>query len=260
MKKTLIALAVTASAAVSGSVMAWDASGSGNPVVLSGLLTPQDNITPWEVAIGPAVTTLNADIKKGQKEVYIITENAIPVLGIRTAKAEAFPGQPGIAPQINYGGAVDVDNFAEGVTTLTLDVKNTAGVKIGTVTSSFFAGAGVSRVVPSEGKRDAYSAWSDGAFKGGLSTNSDGVIKGLGNVLNRVSALAPEIVANFDQQSAPDVSFWRSSDFSSEATIFSAFYGSGIEEGKSIRITLESPAGSDAIDWKADLPITVSYQ
>ncbi|HBB6736699.1 TPA: fimbrial protein [Salmonella enterica] len=261
MKKTLIALAVAASATVSGSVMAWDVSGSGNPVVLSGLLTPQDNTTPWEVAIGPAVTTLNADIKKGQKDVYIITENAIPVLGIRTVKAEAFQGQPGIAPQINYGGAVDVDNFAEGVTTLTLDVKNTAGVKIGTVTSSFFAGAGVSRLSTLDEKtRDVYSAWAEGAFEGGLATNSDGIVKGIGNVLNRVSALAPEIVANFNQQYASDVSHWRSTDFSSETTMFSAFYGSGIEEGKSIRITLEQPAGSDAIDWKADLPITVSYQ
>ncbi|ENK8257946.1 hypothetical protein AB4C84_004676, partial [Escherichia coli] len=47
MKKTLIALAVAASAAVSGSAMAWTANGTGGSVDLGGTLTPVTKATPW---------------------------------------------------------------------------------------------------------------------------------------------------------------------------------------------------------------------
>ncbi|EGJ4498914.1 hypothetical protein INB87_004741, partial [Escherichia coli] len=67
MKKTLIALAVAASAAVSGSAMAWTANGTGNSVELGGTLTPVEKVSPWEVKTGDAVTGLDAPIQKGQK-------------------------------------------------------------------------------------------------------------------------------------------------------------------------------------------------
>ncbi|EPA2893684.1 hypothetical protein ACQ1UY_000513 [Escherichia coli] len=124
MKKTLIALAVAASAVVSGSAMAagWEQNGTGTDVVLGGTLTPVAKVTPWEVKTGDAVTNLDAQVQKGQTSVTVSVNQAIPVLGIRTASTTPFQGKAGISPQIDYDGAVDVGGFSAGVTTLTLNV------------------------------------------------------------------------------------------------------------------------------------------
>ena len=260
MKKTLIALAVAASAAVSGSAMAWTANGTGDSVDLGGTLSPADVVTQWEVKTGNGVTTLNADVKKGQSVVNIAVKQAIPVLGIRTQTAEAFQGQPGIYPKINYGNAVDVDNFAEGVTTLTLDVKE-GDAKIGTMSVDFFAGAAVSRANVDGTPGDAYSAYSeDLAFSGGLGVASANIVNGLSEVIARVNAIDPEVGAHFNRQNSASVDNWRATAFEDVNTKYSAFYGSGIESGKTIRITLDKAVAGDAdISWKASLPVTVSY-
>ncbi|MWN89069.1 hypothetical protein GQN24_29560, partial [Escherichia coli] len=98
MKKTLIALAVAASAAVSGSAMAWTANGTGGSVDLGGTLTPVNVITPWEVKVGAAVNGLDASIRKGDTGADIPVKKAISVLGIRTIKSAVFTGQQGISP------------------------------------------------------------------------------------------------------------------------------------------------------------------
>lgn len=101
MKKTLIALAVAASAAVSGSAMAWTANGTGNSVDLGGTLTPVEKVTPWEVKTGAAVTGLDAQVTQGQTMVDVAVKKAIPVLGIRTQEVgKSFPAQAGINPAI----------------------------------------------------------------------------------------------------------------------------------------------------------------
>ncbi|EES4634805.1 TPA: hypothetical protein ACGTEY_004660, partial [Shigella sonnei] len=131
MKKTLIALAVAASAAVSGSAMAWTANGTGGSVDMGGILSPAHKVTPWEVKVGDAVKGLDAKIEKGQKTVEISLKSAIPLLGIRTQTSEVFHGQEGITPQISYGSAIDVHSFKEGMAPLTLEVKDSKGAKIG---------------------------------------------------------------------------------------------------------------------------------
>ncbi|HDX9865183.1 TPA: hypothetical protein RO222_004855 [Escherichia coli] len=258
MKKTLIALAVAASAAVSGSAMAWTANGTGSSVDLGGTLTPVEKATPWEVKTGAAVTGLDAQIQKGQKEVSISVKKAIPVLGIRTVNAAAFVGQPGIAPHINYGGAVNLSGFNNGVTTVTLDIAGSEGAKIGTMSADFLAAAGISRVGEDN---DAYSAYAYEArgFTGGLGDASEKVLPNLAEVLNRVNALDSEISANFVQQGQKDIGTWRASLFERNDATYSAFYGSGIEQGKIIKLTLDEPAGADEITWKASLPVTVTY-
>lgn len=127
MKKTLIALAVAASAAVSGSAMAWTANGTGGSVDLGGTLTPIEKVTPWEAKVGDAVTGLDAQIHKGDTKVDIPVKTAISVLGIRTAQKAAFQGQAGIAPQIDFKGAVAYEKFSGSVTDLTLSVTDNQG-------------------------------------------------------------------------------------------------------------------------------------
>lgn len=94
---------------------------------------------------------------------------------------------------------------------------------------------------------------------GGLNTTYYSGIED-GSHLARVSALDPEIVVNFvdvgNNFSAGAVSV----DFNEPGVKFNSFYGSGIEKDQTIKITLDSPAESDAITWKASLPVVVSYQ
>ncbi|MGG5039621.1 F4 family fimbrial subunit [Escherichia coli] len=254
MKKTLIALAVAASAAVSGSAMAWTANGTGGSVGLGGTLTPTDVVTPWEVKVGAAVNGLNADIRKGDTKVDIPVKNTIPVLGIRTVKAEAFAGSPGLSPQISYGNAVNVDAFEASVAPLTLEVKNVNDAKIGSLTTDMFAQARTSIMGGWEGKFWNYASQAGQGFFGGLPKSADKVAS-----VDRVDELMPEAGQNYVNQSAPEAGV-NFTTFTGLTSTHSAYYFSVIESGKSIKITLEQPAASDAIAWKASLPVTVSYQ
>ncbi|HDW2448439.1 TPA: hypothetical protein RLU78_003483 [Escherichia coli] len=264
MKKTLIALAVAASAAVSGSAMAWEANGTGGSVNIGGSLTPAENITPWEVKTGAAVTGLDADINKGQSVVNIAVDQAIPVLGIRTVSATAFPGQDGINPQIDFHGAIDPTQFEAGKTQLVIDVKADDGVnKIGSLQTALTAVGIFSWKNISNNNGNNYSIAASeqpgDMFKGGLSTTMAG-----GVTTTEAQQIAPVIfpgsMDNFTDQETPSLNKYSASIAAGDAT-YSAFYASGIEAGKVIKLTLDSPAQGDApITWKASLPITVSYQ
>lgn len=134
-----------------------DSNGSGGSVELGGTLTPAEKVTLWEVKTGDTVTNLDAQIQKGQQNVDIVVKKAIPVLGIRNADENGFAGiaSGNIIPQITYeNNAVDVNSFSNGITTLTLDVHNESGDKIGIMTTLFSAAA--------------YSSWDDGNNTGSV--------------------------------------------------------------------------------------------
>ncbi|HFW3352347.1 TPA: hypothetical protein ACIVDT_003547 [Salmonella enterica subsp. enterica serovar Eastbourne] len=259
MKKTLIALAVAASAAVSGSAMAWTANGSGGSVDLGGSLTPVEKVTPWEVKVGAVVNDLNGAVQKGQKEVSVVVNKAIPVLGIRNANANGFKGGIGIKPQIDYNNAVDLSSFKNGTTTLTLPVKNNSDNIIGSMTVPFSAGAVSSWGSPTNagGTKNLYATNSDASFYGGLGYNRESIrAEGNGALIN---SLSPEYMEKWKVQGT-----WEGPGeetfVGGETTNFFGVYGSGIEQGKTIQITLEQAASGDApIQWKASLPVIVSY-
>ncbi|EKS5501001.1 hypothetical protein QB863_003995 [Escherichia coli] len=263
MKKTLIALAVAASAAVSGSAMAWTANGTGGNVDLGGTLTPADFVTPWEVKVGDAVMGLNAPIKKGHTTAEISLSSAIPVLGIRTQSSDVFTAQTGITPQINYQNTVNVDGFNNGETTLTLDVTDSAKNKIGSMTASFSAAAIVSVTnLSSKGVSwdSAYASASGKAFFGGVGKAGSGVLN-YDAAYSLINGLSPEFLANFNKHGVSSAGSEKYEyDFSSSKYNYSAAYGSGIKSGQTITITLDNAAtGNDAIEWKASLPVTVTY-
>ncbi|WP_105453992.1 hypothetical protein [Escherichia coli] len=137
MKKTLIALAVAASAAVSGTSMAavgeWTPGGASDSFKMGGTLVVTGTSTsPWEVKVANAVSGLTGELKAGETEATIgILTKPASVLSIRTISEQAINGANGITPQIDYGKAVDLDSFNAGLTKLTLDVYNDASQKIG---------------------------------------------------------------------------------------------------------------------------------
>ncbi|HAZ3488676.1 TPA: hypothetical protein J1W15_003872 [Escherichia coli] len=258
MKKTLIALAVAASAAVSGSAMAWTANGTGGSVDLGGTLTPVTKATPWEVKVGDAVTGLDGQIQKGQKEISISVKNAIPVLGIRNADENGFKGQMGIKPQIDYKGAVKIDDFQNGTTKVYMKVRNEAGGIIGSLEAPFSAAALSSwNNNGSKQSRALYASSGEYSFYGGLGKNS-GAVRTSGSY-QLISGLSSEFIEKWKQQGNYDSTSANEQFASTSATYWGA-YGSGIEKGQTIKITLEEAASGDApIKWKASLPITVTY-
>ena len=256
MKKTLIALAVAASAAVSGSAMAWTANGTGGSVNLGGTLTPVEKVTPWEVKVGDAVTGLDAQIAESSTVVKIPVEKMISVLGIRTNSS--FPGQLGIDPEISYGGKVNIDGFDHtGQTTLTLDVMSD-GKKIGTMASPFWAAAQAvwKSQDGSAARFSVYAPDDSEAFFGGLGKTSEHVSS---DAWNLVAAVFPDAEDKYDTQGVT-ISGTNMVKFDHDDTLYNAFYGSGIQAGSVVTINLDSPAtkGTD-IAWTATLPVQVAY-
>ncbi len=260
MKKTLIALAVAASAAVSGSAMAWAPNGTGGSVDLGGTLTPVEKVTPWEVKMGSEITGLDASIGRGQKVVEVkMPKNAL-IMGIRTQTKDTFPGWASdITPSIDFNGAVNLDSFSNGVATLTLDVKQ-GGDKIGTMQASFESGAEASFRGEGEdaNKYTLFAPRMGNAFFGGLSKTAEGASQSGYYLVKKYDA---EVVANYNVQNISGDAIKEEISFNDGVKSYSGFYGAGIPADSSIVITLDQAASSDApIQWKASLPVTVSYQ
>ena len=262
MKKTLIALAVAASAAVSGSAMAWTANGTGGSIDLGGTLTPEKSVSPWEVQVG-SVSGLDAAVKAGQKKIVIKVSSPMPLLGIRNAKADGFiGGAEGVISTIDYGKAVDLKGFNDAVTSLTLDVKNASGEKIGTLSAPYFASAVLAYKGSSgqtRGRQMAASA-SGGAFFGGVPLAGAATAYSGKVAYNRIATLSSDYTAK-----SPKIDGWDSVDvdekFSDPKMTYWGVYGGGFEKGADITITLdkEIKTGDAPIAWKASLPVTVTY-
>ncbi|EAX1817969.1 hypothetical protein AC915_24420 [Salmonella enterica] len=256
MKKTLIALAVAASAVVSGSAMAWTANGSGHDIELGGTLTPQQKVTPWEVEIGAAATNLDGYIQKGLSEASITTAANIPVLGIRNVDASGFRGATGISPNIDYKNAIDTSKFSANKAVLTLVVNNEQGQKIGTLSTKLSAMGRLSRSGVEPNNMTLYASSPVQAFFGGVPVSSAGIDDSDINLPNK---LFPDVLKNFSGQGVA----YKGKGFSYvsyQTATYSAAYGASIGKGEKIRIELDTPAAADAITWKASLPVSVSYQ
>lgn len=263
MKKTVIAAAL-ASTVFSGAAMAWTAGGTGGNIEIGGNIqvTPYD--TPWEVLVGPSQTGLNANITKGVTGVAIPVSKAIPVLGIRTVTKDAFKGGPGIAPCIDYKGAVDISAFKEGITTLSLPVMNAdnPGMQIGNMSVKFSAAGKVS-MKPTSGSYVAniYEAVSPEdssyGFAGGVSRFTSGAAADAAVLVN---SILPSATENFNTQGITTPSKPGQANMGLSDWYYSGYYGAGIPAGSEIKLTLTAPAANDVIKWKASMPITVSYQ
>ncbi|EAZ4877598.1 hypothetical protein CBX33_16600 [Salmonella enterica] len=259
MKKTLIALAVAASAVVSGSAMAaWTANATGGNLEIGGTLTPVEKVTPWEVKTGAAVTGLDANIQKGQKVVDVVVNKAIPFLGIRTIQSTPFPGQQGVSPQIDFGKFINVDAFENGRAPVTLEVKGADDAKIGSLTTTMGASA-LTSIKNTKGGWNGFnhifSSSVGGGFFGGLPKSKEKTPDE-----NIAFSIMPEVAEHYTDQGVNYSEIGEATTFSNVDATYSGYYAAGIESGKIIKITLDQPATSDAITWKASLPVSVTYQ
>lgn len=264
MKKTVIALAVAASAAVSGLTMAadWVDSGTGGTFDLSGTLTPVDAVTPWEVMIGDSVSGLDANIEKGAKTVDIALGKSMVILGIRTKTSDLFEGQTGISPQLDFNGALDFDSYSGCHAPLTLPVTDDSGNEIGSLSSKVLT-AGAVTAVDADGTvtlKRLYAASEGDAFYGGLGKLSTNICNYTVSNLSYISGQDIYVYAQSYYDAGDGNVAWATENFQSTDYTYSGFYGAGFKSDTTLSITLNSAAQSDSIYWKASLPITVSYQ
>ena len=253
MKKTLIALAVAASAVVSGSAMAadWKQNGTGGSVELGGTLTPVDVVTPWEVKVGTGIDSLATDISKGQTDVSVTLPANVLVLGIRSS--ENFVGQAGISPQINYNGAVDVDSFDNGLADLVLDVKDSSDDVIGSLSTKIVAAAELTSV-SNDKYASIFASQQGSAFFGGIAKSSSTISSV--SPTSIANSLDPTILDNYNQGASQQKA--RDQAFSGDET-FAAFYAAGLLKDNALNIKLTT-APQSSVQWKVSLPVTVSYQ
>ncbi|HFP5551547.1 TPA: hypothetical protein ACHIF1_005110, partial [Escherichia coli] len=172
------------------------------------------------------------------------------------ANANGFEGRQGIKPQIDYNGAIDLNGFSKGVTTLTLDVTDADGYKSGTLSAPFSSAAASSWSGSASGSKTLYSSASGDSFYGGLAKNRNQAL--LSGAVELVGALSSDFVEKWVVQGTK----WYdgTESFADKGIYYYGIYGSGIESGKNITITLNKAASGDApIQWKASLPVTVTY-
>ncbi|MBJ9048887.1 F4 family fimbrial subunit [Citrobacter braakii] len=244
-----------------GEGWAWVPGGTGGDVNIGGAITPSSPKNPWEVLVGSAVTDLNAPIKMGVSNVVIPINKAITVLGIRTQTNQPFTGGVGMSPQIDFKGAYNTTQqpfeSSTGLLSMNvLDVKD--GSVIGHLAVPMFSGAISSWLAGVDSaQNELYASQSGQGFFGGIASSASAVSP---NIVTTLNTINPEFSANYNTQSAGVLNVPVTETYTAVTTTFSAYYGAGIQVGQIMNLVLNTPAASNAITWKASLPITVSYQ
>ncbi|EON3482503.1 hypothetical protein ACLLMF_004921 [Escherichia coli] len=279
MKKTLIALAVVASAAVSGSAMAalgaFGAGNTDNTVNIGGTITPEVVKNNWVWAVGQGYdqfsNTTNELVDSGKKLTITASENMPLLVGKTTA---AFEGAPGLSPQIAFSdskGSITpvwgADN-AEG--TMTLTVNNTNQQEIGTMTLNVnaFAPVAWSKTDASRGVSLRYMNNSQGSF-----TGATGVFQSSPNfatvnaILNAFGAPTlqeiQEQVKSYPGLSGiaddtSDIVVDSGDSYASSGWAYAGAYALGISNKKTLEVNFNSPVTTET-QWVAPLNMRVSY-
>lgn len=286
MKKTLIALAVAASA-VSGMAHAWMNGDFTGLVNIGGTITADDYRQKWAWQTGNELANFSATLSKltnsGTKLTLNVTSNSLILMG-KTNEAFAASAESGV-------GAIPVISFSDyqnnpvqltatgtaqqGVGTLTLPVKASDNdTVIGqAVVNVSYAGALLeskpnytATLLRSVGLSD--NASKSSIFKGGL--------LGSNQELNSGNAAAAR-VAEFGGPSANDLltqvqvvhsnatslkdnpnRAMGENMFHNDGTVLSASYAIGVASGQTIELTFNN-ALTQTTQWSAPLNIAITY-
>ena len=283
MKKTLIALAVAASAAVSGSVMAadWVEGGNGGDVNFGGEITAQNDVA-WMWLLGEGKTDFantTVQMTEGGKKLAITAEKDIPILAGKLkhgVRGESFR-QVGTMPQITFLSAgspvtpVYAPNGAISLTIKTFD--NASSEELGTLKINGRSAGSVAYV-----SGDQYSTAGlatqgrGGVMSGGLSDTSGHNIWGGTDSSAVVTKFGGPTLAELQQQvkdvmQKPNAVFtdrndvWsisRDVEVDMNVPAYGVSYGYGVEQGSTLEATFSNPVTSTIV-WKAPLTVSISY-
>ncbi|EEQ2320245.1 fimbrial protein [Escherichia coli] len=280
MKKTLIALAVAASA-VSGMAHAWTNGDFNGSVDIGGSITADDERQKWLWAVGSDINGFNNSLKnmtENKTKLTITVNSNKPILLGKTNEAFSTPvaGGMGAIPQIAFTGydgtPVELKNpdgvRDKGLAYMVLPMKNEKGDKLGSVTvNASYAGAVMVGKPGSVSLRSLYGG-SNFIFNGGLPINvpSSEFLKGdsaasrtelfgslsASGMLKQLQGVYPDITTYDIQNNANENMQYT------DGTVVSAAYALGIADGQTIELTFDK-AVTASTKWSAPLNVAVTY-
>ncbi|EJC9344512.1 fimbrial protein [Escherichia coli] len=281
MKKTLIALAVAASA-VSGMAHAWTNGDFNGSVDIGGSITADDDRQKWLWAVGSDINGFNNSLKnmnENKTKLTITVNSNKPILLGKTNEAFSTPvaGGVGAIPQIAFTGydgtPVELKNpdgvRDKGLAYMVLPMKNEKGDKLGSVTvNASYAGAVMVGKPGSVSLRSLYGGSNNVIFNGGLPINVLGseFLKGdsaasrtelfgslsASGMLKQLQGVYPDITAYDIQNNANENMQYT------DGTVVSAAYALGIADGQTIELTFDK-AVTASTKWSAPLNVAVTY-
>ncbi len=282
MKKTLIALAVAASA-VSGMAHAWTDGDFNDSVDIGGSIIADDYRQKWSWAAGSDINEFNNtlnELTEGGTKLTITVNGDKPILLGKTNEAFSTPvlGGVGAIPLITLSDATGekqllkgTEGAQSGVGTFELEIKNRdTNEKIGMLRATM-TGMAVAGIAGAEntGNLSALYAFKDTSiFYGGLVTERNSEMKDANTAAaftGKMGSLsATEILSQIKQVKpgveslTPQTSSVSESMKYDNGNVVSAAYALGIESGQTLEATFDKEITSST-KWTAPLNISVSY-
>lgn len=287
MKKTLIALAVAASAVVSNSAMAalggWTEDQPGENIDFGGTITRPAGEVKWLWAVGEGFDSyqnLTSDLVNGGKNLNISVQQDMPLLAAKMKEAVIKPILGiGAIPKVTFSSfdstPITVNFTDESHATMEVKVKNNDnGELIGNITIPFEYGA--SGTVKDLTESDASlvnisSIWTgeagtifEGLVKPDVEVSASQAVKWNGvtvdDVYTAMKAVGGEKIAgpgvvSSDWVNMSDLSHgnYTRDDYARYFT-----YGAGIPSGTTLSVVFDNPV-TQTTDWQAPITVTVTY-
>lgn len=263
MKKTIMAITL-ASLVFPCVAIAWTPGGDGGNVEIGGDVIVQPYSTAWQIKVGDMQNFGDMIINTPSKKIDLDVTKPILVLGIRQKTNDFFQGGTELNPNIDFNGAVNIDGFNDGVTTLTLPLisADDQTTKIGELTAPLYAGAAVnhSSLGLDERQYSLIAPNANNAFTGGLPKVASGTHSAQ-QIITNVKNLDPEVTLNYRKgPEHHDQGIAINFPGSESKNKYMVFYGAGIHAGQKITLNMNSEVSDAAVKWKASMPITISYR
>ncbi|HAR9363753.1 TPA: fimbrial protein [Salmonella enterica subsp. enterica serovar Waycross] len=276
MKKTLIALAVAASAAVSGSAMAWTQGGVNGSVDISGTITADTYSDKWEWMVGSGLSFQNTtkDMAEGNKILTITQEQPAPILLGRTTEAfSASMVGVGAIPLISFsdyaGKPVNLqsaDEAAKGY--FDLPMKDAEEHELGRVKVNVTVAGLLTQGDASSGLVNLYSVESSdnsNIYYGGLVSS----VVGRGSEASTITAkfgnyghneLLRQVQGVLPNCNKGQVNYYtlKTDMVQKNNNVLASSYSLGIDQGQTIEATFDAPVVKTT-QWAAPLNVAVTY-
>ncbi|MFG3875982.1 fimbrial protein [Escherichia coli] len=282
MKKTLIALAVAASA-VSGMAHAWTNGDFNGSVDIGGNITADDYRQKWSWAVGSDINGFSnalADLTENGTKLTITVNGDKPILLGKTNEAFSTPvaGGVGAIPLISLSDATGnvqllkgTNNAQSGVGTFDLEIKNRdTDKKIGTLraTMTGMAAAGIAGAENTGSLSALYAYGNTRIFSGGLTTESGSEMKDANTAVaftEKMGSLSSADILSQIKQAKPNVVSLTPQTASvsenmkyDDGNVVSAAYALGFENGQTLEATFDE-AITASTQWTAPLNISIAY-
>lgn len=291
MKKTLIALAVAASA-VSGMAHAWTNGDFNGSVDIGGSITADDYRQKWSWAVGGDINGFNnalAELTQNRTKLTITVNGDKPILLGKTNEAFSAPvdGGVGAIPLISI---TDYEN--KPVTVLAaagnynspdvffdLAMKNDAGVKVGTVrVNAQAAGVAVIGRSPNSSQPNTAESYALHVKSSGVSLYKGGLPGNIGSGAGLAAAdAASSIITKFGSLSTDELyqqvkavypsladyvhetkKYYETMVSANGTSVKASSYALGIANGQTLEATFDQ-AVTASTQWSAPLNVAVTY-